>query len=65
MELEGTVLWGRDLEAIEGRLHIADGRVVDFEQTAVEGADIIMPAFVNGHTHLGDSIAKEAGRGCR
>ncbi|MDR9412346.1 MAG: amidohydrolase family protein [Haloquadratum sp.] len=63
MELEGTVLWGRDLTAIEGRLHIAAGRIVDFEQTPVDGADIIMPAFVNGHTHLGDSIAKEAGAG--
>ena len=63
MQLEGTVLWGRDLDAIEGRLHIERGLIVDFEQTHVDGADIIMPAFVNGHTHLGDSIAKEAGAG--
>ena len=63
MQLEGTILWGRELEAIEGRVHIEDGRIVDLEQTPVDAADIIVPAFVNGHTHLGDSIAKEAGAG--
>ena len=63
MQFEGTILWGRELEAIEGRVHIEDGRIVDLEQTAVDATDIIVPAFVNGHTHLGDSIAKEAGAG--
>lgn len=61
MELEGTILRGRGLEPVEGRLVIEDGRIERIEEEAVESADIVSPAFVNAHTHIGDSIAKEAG----
>ncbi len=63
MELEGTILTGREFHAVEGRLLVDDGEIVAIEETAVESADIILPAFVNAHTHVGDSIAKDAGRG--
>ncbi|QCS42217.1 amidohydrolase family protein [Natrinema versiforme] len=64
MERTGTILRGREFEPVEGRVVIGDdGRIEAIEETAVESDDIILPAFVNAHTHIGDSIAKEAGGG--
>jgi len=63
MEYTGTILRGREFEPIEGRLVVSDGRIDAIEQTPVDSSDIILPAFVNAHTHIGDSIAKEAGGG--
>ncbi|SEO68512.1 Cytosine/adenosine deaminase [Halogranum amylolyticum] len=63
MILEGTVLRGRDFEPVEGRVVVEDGTVVDVEEATVDSTDIVLPAFVNAHTHIGDSIAKEAGAG--
>ncbi|WP_277553085.1 amidohydrolase family protein [Halobaculum limi] len=60
---EGTVLVGHDFEAVEGRVVVEDGNVAAVEETAVDSTDIVCPAFVNAHTHIGDSVAKEAGRG--
>ncbi|WP_058997150.1 amidohydrolase family protein [Haloarcula sp. CBA1127] len=63
MILEGTILTGRSFEAIEGRVIVEDGEIAAVEETAVDSDDIVVPAFVNAHTHIGDSIAKEAGEG--
>ncbi len=63
MELTGTILRGRAFEPIEGRLVVDDGTIAAIEAEPVESTDIILPAFVNAHTHIGDSIAKEAGGG--
>ena len=63
MELEGTILTGESFRAVEGRVIVEGGEIVAIEETAVESDDIVLPAFVNAHTHVGDSIAKEAGRG--
>jgi cytosine/adenosine deaminase-related metal-dependent hydrolase len=64
MERTGTILRGRELEPVEGRLVIdEDGRIEAIEEASVESSDVILPAFVNAHTHIGDSIAKEAGGG--
>jgi cytosine/adenosine deaminase-related metal-dependent hydrolase len=63
MELSGTVLWGEDYEAVQGTLVVEDGDVVRLDEERVDSDDIVLPAFVNAHTHTGDSIAKEAGRG--
>jgi cytosine/adenosine deaminase-related metal-dependent hydrolase len=62
-ELEGTVLVGESFEPISGRVVVENGRVEAVEEVATESTDIILPAFVNAHTHLGDSVAKEAGVG--
>ncbi|MWV40464.1 amidohydrolase family protein [Natrialba sp. INN-245] len=64
MELTGTILRGREFDAVEGRIVVGDGgRIEAIEEESVESSNIIVPAFVNAHTHIGDSIAKEAGRG--
>ncbi|ADB61542.1 amidohydrolase [Haloterrigena turkmenica DSM 5511] len=64
MERTGTILRGHEFEPVEGRVVIGDdGRIEAIEEAAVESGDIILPAFVNAHTHIGDSIAKEAGGG--
>jgi cytosine/adenosine deaminase-related metal-dependent hydrolase len=61
--LEGTVLRGPDYEPVEGRVVVEDGQIGAVEETSVDADRIVCPAFVNAHTHIGDSIAKEAGRG--
>jgi cytosine/adenosine deaminase-related metal-dependent hydrolase len=63
MIVEGTVLRGPEFTPVEGRIVCEDGRIDAIEETAVESDRIVLPAFVNAHTHIGDSIAKEAGRG--
>ncbi|THE65389.1 nucleoside deaminase [Salinadaptatus halalkaliphilus] len=64
MELTGTILRGRAFEPVEGRIVIdEDGRIDAIEEASVHSTDIVLPAFVNAHTHIGDSIAKEAGGG--
>lgn len=64
MERTGTILRGREFEPVEGRIVVdSDGRIDRIEEERVESDDIIVPAFVNAHTHIGDSIAKEAGGG--
>ena len=63
MQLEGTILVGEAFDPVDGRVVVADGEVVRVEAAPVESDDVILPAFVNAHTHIGDSIAKEAGEG--
>ncbi|WP_459821298.1 amidohydrolase family protein [Halorubrum luteum] len=63
MHVEGTILAGDDFEPVEGRVVVAGGEIVAVEECATESTDIVLPAFVNAHTHIGDSIAKEAGEG--
>ncbi|WP_248896965.1 amidohydrolase family protein [Haloplanus halobius] len=63
MHVEGTVLRGPEFEPVEGRVVVEDGRIVAVEETTTDSDAIVCPAFVNAHTHIGDSIAKEAGAG--
>ncbi|MDG5775025.1 amidohydrolase family protein [Haloarculaceae archaeon H-GB2-1] len=61
--IEGTLLVGRDFEPTEGRVVVEDGEIAGIEETETDSDAIVIPAFVNAHTHMGDSIAKEAGAG--
>ena len=63
MYVEGTVLRGRSFEPVEGRVVVEDGRIAAVEEERVDSEAVVLPAFVNAHTHIGDSIAKEAGAG--
>jgi len=42
---------------------VDDGEIQAIEETETGSSSIVIPAFVNAHTHIGDSIAKEAGGG--
>lgn len=65
-EIRGVVLTGESFEPVHGRVLVEEGRIAAVEETA-ESDDvpnrIILPAFVNAHTHVGDSIVKEAAVG--
>ena len=63
MEIEGTVIAGRTFEPIEGRVVVENGEIAAVEEASVDSSAIVLPAFVNAHTHIGDSLAKEAGAG--
>jgi len=62
-EIEGTVLAGESFEPIQGRVVVDDGRISAVEETGTDSTDIVLPAFVNAHTHIGDSVAKEGAVG--
>ena len=62
-QYEGTVLFGESFDPIQGRVIVEDGRIEAIDRTETSSSDIILPAFVNAHTHIGDSIAKEAAVG--
>lgn len=63
MIVEGIILSGRGFDPVEGRLVVEDGRIEAIEEESVAADDLVFPAFVNAHTHIGDSIAKDAGEG--
>jgi cytosine/adenosine deaminase-related metal-dependent hydrolase len=63
MLLEGTILRGHSFEPVQGQVVVEDGTVQGIEEGQARSSDIILPAFINAHTHIGDSIAKEAGEG--
>ncbi len=61
MIVEGTILRGPSFDPVEGRVVTEEGEIAAIEETAVDSDSIVLPAFVNAHTHIGDSVAKEAG----
>ncbi|WP_324665010.1 amidohydrolase family protein [Haloarcula sediminis] len=61
--LAGTVLVGESFEPIRGRVVVEDGRIEAVEEAKTDSTDIVLPAFVNAHTHIGDSVAKDAAVG--
>ena len=63
MIVEGTILRGPEFEPVEGRVVVEDGEIRRIEEASVDSSNVVLPAFVNAHTHIGDSIAKEAGGG--
>ncbi len=59
--VSGTLFYGDDFEVREGYVAIAGSKIkeVGFERCDADIRGIICPAFVNAHTHLGDSIVKD------
>ncbi len=63
MEFHGTIISGEEMAPIEGTIIVENGIIQEVIEEPVGSDDIIVPSFVNAHTHIGDSIAKETGRG--
>ncbi|MDI6811683.1 MAG: amidohydrolase family protein, partial [archaeon] len=61
LTVSGTVVWGDDFEPREGYVVIENGKIKEIGEEKVKAAieGIIIPSFVNAHTHIGDSVAKE------
>ncbi|AFC99049.1 Cytosine deaminase and related metal-dependent hydrolase [Methanocella conradii HZ254] len=59
--ISGIMIYGEEFEVREGYVVVEGSRIkeVGFERcdSPIEG--LICPAFVNAHTHVGDSIAKD------
>lgn len=55
----GNILYGEDFTPLRGYIYLQDGiiREIAEEQTASE--NILIPCFVNSHTHIGDSVCKD------
>jgi cytosine/adenosine deaminase-related metal-dependent hydrolase len=61
LTLSGTVVYGDEFEERAGYVVIEDGKLKEIGEGQIQSAvkGIIIPSFVNAHTHIGDSIAKE------
>jgi len=61
LTLSGTFVYGDDFEEKDGYIVIENGTIKEIGEGNVEAAlkGIIIPSFVNAHTHIGDSVAKE------
>lgn len=67
--INGIILRGLNLNPVKANIVVDDGIIIDISEDAregkiidVEGA-IICPSFLNGHTHIGDSIIMDEGYG--
>ena len=61
MLLSGTILYGVEFTAIEGYICLKEGLIKEVGEGKVDSAleGIIIPCFVNAHTHVGDSAFKD------
>jgi cytosine/adenosine deaminase-related metal-dependent hydrolase len=61
LTLSGTVVYGDEFEERAGYVVIEDGKIKEIGEGKLESAveGVIIPSFVNAHTHIGDSVAKE------
>jgi len=60
--VSGTIVYGDDFEDMEGYAVIEGGKIKEIGEGGRIEADvtgIVIPSFVNAHTHIGDSAAKE------
>lgn len=66
---DGIVLKGQDLTPVRENIVINDGKIIEMAKDVCEGKiidatdSIVCPTFLNGHTHIGDSIIKDEGYG--
>ena len=65
----GIILRGLNLEPVKANVTVDDGIIIDISKDTKGGkvidvdGSIIAPSFLNGHTHIGDSIIKDEGYG--
>ena len=63
MDIEGRIVAGEGMKIVEGTVVVEDGSIAEVREETVDSDDVVVPALVNAHTHIGDSVAKETGRG--
>ncbi|PKL67580.1 MAG: hypothetical protein CVV28_04695 [Methanobacteriales archaeon HGW-Methanobacteriales-1] len=66
----GLVLTGRDLNPEKVNIAIEDGVIQEITSDKISSPDkidasgcIVLPSFINAHTHIGDAVAMDAGDG--
>lgn len=65
----GIILRGLNLEPVKSNITVDDGIIINISKDSKEGrlidvdGAIVCPSFLNGHTHIGDSIIKDEGYG--
>jgi cytosine/adenosine deaminase-related metal-dependent hydrolase len=61
LTLSGTIIYGDEFEEKKGYIVIEQGKIKEIGEEKKEASvgGIIIPSFVNAHTHIGDSMAKE------
>ena len=63
------ILKGKNLEPKNENILVDDGKIIEISKDVKEGeifdceGCIVVPTFLNGHTHIGDSIIKDEGYG--
>jgi len=57
--VSGRIIWGSEMEVVEGSLLLRDGWIRGFWEEKTDGGLVVAPCFVNAHTHLGDSVCKD------
>lgn len=60
--VSGTLVVGEEMTVVEGTAQIEDGEITSVTEESVESDDIVIPAFVNPHTHITDATAKDSER---
>ncbi len=59
IHITGTTFLGNDFAPENVELIINDGIITDILPARVETGNVILPAFFNAHTHIGDTIAMD------
>lgn len=63
----GIILKGQDLKPTREDIVIDEGKIIEIGNNLREGkiidagGNLVCPSFINGHTHIGDSIIKDEG----
>lgn len=59
--VSGKIVCGEELSVIDGYIAVKDGVIQEIGTEDVDSdiTGIVIPAFINAHTHVGDAIAKE------
>ena len=65
----GIILKGVNLEPTRENIVVDNGKIIEISKDSFEGkiidveGSVVCPSFLNGHTHIGDSIIKDEGYG--
>jgi cytosine/adenosine deaminase-related metal-dependent hydrolase len=67
--VNGIILKGYDLSPTKSNIIIDEGKIIEISNNVSKGEIIdvtgamVCPSFLNGHTHIGDSVIKDYGDG--